>query len=110
MQQPVISPLFRTRPFEDSLLLWSGSKTSYDDLFKQYWTSKLGGHEGYEKALQDGVVEFMPATAPVKSTNTSYSNGAANVAASASAISSMKKGGASELVLYQQVSMGIGAP
>jgi MoCo/4Fe-4S cofactor protein with predicted Tat translocation signal len=109
MQQPVISPLFRTRPFEDSLLLWSGAKTSYDDFFKQYWTSKLGGHDGYEKALQDGVVEFMPATTPVKVSNTTYSNETANVAASASAISSMKKGGANELVLYQQVSMGIGA-
>ena len=57
MMQPVISPLFLTRPFEDSLLIWSGSKTSYDNYFKQYWTSKLGGYEGYEKALQDGVVE-----------------------------------------------------
>ena len=55
--QPVIAPLFLTRPFEESLMLWSGNKTTYDDFFKQYWTSKLGGHDGYEKALQDGVVE-----------------------------------------------------
>ncbi len=103
MQQPVISPLFVTRPFEDSLILWSGGKTSYDEMFKQYWTSKLGGHEAYEKALQDGVVETTV------SSLSSASYNAAPVATAASAISSMKKGGAYELVLYQQVGVGTGA-
>jgi MoCo/4Fe-4S cofactor protein with predicted Tat translocation signal len=107
MMQPVIAPLFLTRPFEDSLLIWSGSKTSYENYFKQYWTSKLGGHEGYEKALQDGVIERVSATAPVSTVSTPYTNG--NVAATASAISSMKSGGGHEMVLYQQVSMGTGA-
>jgi MoCo/4Fe-4S cofactor protein with predicted Tat translocation signal len=109
MMQPVIAPLFRTRPFEDSLMIWSGNKTSYDDFFKQYWTSKLGGYNGYEKALQDGVVEHISATAPISSPTTPYLSAAANVAAAASTISSMKKGGAYELILYQQVSMGTGA-
>jgi MoCo/4Fe-4S cofactor protein with predicted Tat translocation signal len=103
MMQPVIAPLFLTRPFEDSLILWSGNKTSYDDYFKQYWTSKLGGREGYEKALQDGVIET---TAPA--IGTAVYNASA-VASAAAAISGMKKGGAYELVLYQQVSMGTGA-
>ncbi len=103
MQQPVISPLFVTRPFEDSLILWSGGKTSYDEMFKQYWTSKLGGHEAYEKALQDGVVETTV------SSLSSASYNAAPVATAASAISSMKKGGDYELVLYQQVGVGTGA-
>jgi MoCo/4Fe-4S cofactor protein with predicted Tat translocation signal len=107
MMQPVIAPLFRTRPFEDSLLTWSGSKISYDNYFKQYWTSKLGGHQGYEKALQDGVVDHISATTPIGSLTASYSN--ANVSAAVAAISSMKKGGPYELVLYQQVSMGTGA-
>jgi MoCo/4Fe-4S cofactor protein with predicted Tat translocation signal len=109
MMQPVIAPLFQTRPFEDSLLTWSGNKTSYDDYFKQYWTSKLGGHEGYEKALQDGVVERSSATEPLGSVTTAYASGNGAVAAAASAISSMKKGGSYELVLYQQVSLGTGA-
>jgi len=43
-------------------LKWSGNNTTYEAYFKQYWTGKLGGIEGYEKALQDGVVE--PASAP----------------------------------------------
>ncbi len=63
LMQPVIAPLFRTRPFEDMLLILSGNKTTYDDFFKQYWVSKLGGQQAYEKALQDGVVEHLPATA-----------------------------------------------
>jgi MoCo/4Fe-4S cofactor protein with predicted Tat translocation signal len=107
MMQPVIAPLFRTRPFEDSLLTWSGSKISYDNYFKQYWTSKLGGHQGYEKALQDGVVDHISSTTPIGSLTASLSN--ANVSAAVAAISSMKKGGPYELVLYQQVSMGTGA-
>ena len=108
MMQPVIAPLFRTRPFEDSLMIWSGNKTSYDDFFKQYWTAKLGGYNGYEKALQDGVIGNVPGTAPVPASATAYLNAATNVSAAASAISSMKKGGTHELILYQQVSMGTG--
>jgi MoCo/4Fe-4S cofactor protein with predicted Tat translocation signal len=109
MMQPVIAPLFLTRPFEDSLMIWSGNKTSYDDYFKQYWTSKLGSHDGYEKALQDGVLERVSATAVISTPSTPYLNMAGNVEASASSISSMKKGGQHQLVLYQQVSMGVGA-
>jgi MoCo/4Fe-4S cofactor protein with predicted Tat translocation signal len=110
MMQPVIAPLFQTRPFEDSLLIWSGSKTSYDDYFKQFWTSKLGGHEGYEKALQDGVIERTSATEPLGSVSTPYISGSgAGLTAAVSAISSMKKGGNYELILYQQVSLGTGA-
>ncbi len=122
LMQPVISPLFRTRPFEDSLMIWSGNKTSYDDFFKQYWTSKLGGQEGYEKALQDGVVEpsnsGWKAYAPLSTTGGKMPTvtnsltapyNAGGVSAAISAMSSLKAGGAHELVLYQQVSMGTGA-
>jgi molybdopterin-containing oxidoreductase family iron-sulfur binding subunit len=118
LMQPVIAPLFLTRPFEDSLMIWSGNKTSYDDFFKQYWTSKLGGQEGYEKALQDGVVEPWKAYAPLSATGGNMpqnpvaltaSYNAGSVSAATSAISSLKSGGAHELVLYQQVSMGTGA-
>jgi MoCo/4Fe-4S cofactor protein with predicted Tat translocation signal len=109
MMQPVIAPLFRTRPFEDSLLLWTGNKTSYDDYFKQYWTSKLGSHEVYEKALQDGVIERASAATPIPTPTISFLATAANISAAASSISSVKKGGAYELVLYQQVGLGTGA-
>ncbi len=106
--QPVIAPLFLTRPFEDMLLILSGSKITYDDYFKQYWTNKLGGYDGYEKALQDGVIEHEPATAAISTASTPYIITAGNVVAAATAIS-VKAGGQYELVLYQQVGMGIGA-
>ena len=100
--QPTIAPLFKTRSFEDSLLKWSGATDTYEAYFKAYWTAKLGGIDGYEKALQDGVVEpAAPSTggAPFSS---------AKVSEAATAIGSMKKGGAYELALYQKVSMGTG--
>ena len=40
--QPTIYPLFKTRPFQTSLLKWSGNNTDYDTYFKNYWTTKLG--------------------------------------------------------------------
>lgn len=102
MLQPTINPLFKTRSFEDSLLKWSGNNTAYEIYFQQYWTGKLGGLEGYEKALQDGVIE-QPGIALAA---LGFSN--AKVAEAASAIGSMKKGGKLELVLYQSVAMGVG--
>ena len=94
MMQPVIAPLFKTRPFEDSLLTWSGSKISYDNYFKQYWTSKLGGHEGYEKALQDGVVDHISATTPISQCHCDLLKREMYLQL-LTAISSMKKGGTS---------------
>ncbi|HVU97149.1 MAG TPA: TAT-variant-translocated molybdopterin oxidoreductase [Puia sp.] len=101
--QPTIAPLFKTRPFQDSLLKWTGNNTTYEDYLKKYWIGKLGSVEAWEKALQDGVVE--PATEPTA--NVSFSN--AKLADAAGAISSIKKGGKFEIVLYQKVTMGTGA-
>lgn len=100
--QPTIAPLFKTRAFEDSLLSWSGNTTNWVDYLKNEWITKLGGQEAWDKALQDGVIE--PATAPALS-------GAAfagDVAAASAKISSAKKGGKYELVLYEKVAIGNG--
>ena len=101
--QPTISPLFKTRPFEESLLKWTGNNSAWHDYFSQYWTSKLGGVEAYEKALQDGVIEPAPvAAAPASFSGSRVGEAAGNLSA--------KKGGSGlELVIYQKVSMGIGA-
>jgi len=101
--QPTIAPLFKTRPFQDSLLKWSGSNTNYEAYLKQYWMAKLGGIEAWEKALQDGVIE--PSAEPAASVAFNSSK----LAEAAGAISSIKKGGKFEVVLYQKVTMGIGA-
>jgi len=100
--QPTIAPLFKTRPFEESLLKWTGSNSAYHDYFSQYWTSKLGGVDGYEKALQDGVIEpAAVAAAPVSFSSAKVSEAAGN-------ISAKKAGSGLELVVYQKVSMGVG--
>ena len=102
MQQPTINPLFKTRQLQDTLLKWSGSAVAYHEYFKNYWTTKLGSTEGFEKALGNGVVE--PETAPAGAGTFV----AAKVAEATSAISSMKKGGKVELVLYQKPVLGDG--
>jgi molybdopterin-containing oxidoreductase family iron-sulfur binding subunit len=105
--QPTIAPLFKTRPFEDSLLKWSGNTTTtYEAYFKQYWSGKLGGVEAYEKALQDGVIEPSGAAA---TSGGGASFNASKVAEAATAIAAIKGAGPFEVVVYQSVGMGIGA-
>ena len=98
--QPTIHPLFKTRPYQTSLLKWSGNNTDYETYFRTYWTTKLGA--GFDAALQNGVIEAAPAAAAAGSFNS------AAIANAASAISSAKKGGTAEVVLYQKVSIGTG--
>lgn len=103
--QPTIFPLFKTRPYQTSLLKWSqpaGSVTDYDSYFKTYWTGKLGSEEAYHKALQDGVTE-----APATPAAGSFSGAA--VTDATTAIQGYKKGSGPELVLYQKVSIGTGS-
>ncbi len=54
--QPTISPLFKTRAFEDSLLKWSGDATDYTTYLKNYWSAKLGGETAWNKTLQAGCI------------------------------------------------------
>jgi MoCo/4Fe-4S cofactor protein with predicted Tat translocation signal len=103
-QQPTIAPLFKTRPFADSLLKWSGNANDYDTYFKNYWVAKLGSNEAFEKTIQDGVLE--PAQAAAFGT-LSFNSGA--VGAAASALSQTKSVSGTEVVLYQKVSLGDGA-
>ncbi|MCX6263625.1 MAG: TAT-variant-translocated molybdopterin oxidoreductase, partial [Bacteroidetes bacterium] len=100
--QPTIYPLFKTRQWQDSLLKWSGATTDYLSFLKGYWSAKLGGETGWDKALQDGVLN--PAT-PV-ATGAAF-NGSA-VAAAVSVISAAKKGDKIELVLYEKIGIGAG--
>ncbi len=100
--QPTIYPLFKTRQWQDSLLKWSGATTDYLSFLKGYWSAKLGGETGWDKALQDGVLN--PATPIVAG---AAFNGSA-VAAAVSAISAAKKGDKIELVLYEKIGIGAG--
>jgi len=108
--QPTINPLFKTRAFQTSLLKWGGSTTpqgvaatDYETYFKNYWTGKLGGTDNYDKALQDGVIEPAMPVAPAAAT---FSNAKVAEAAAKAAAS---KSGATEVVLYQKISVGNGS-
>jgi molybdopterin-containing oxidoreductase family iron-sulfur binding subunit len=125
MMQPIINPLFKTRSFQTSLMTWSGgakavvsapatdtaaatvptvvaaSGNDYETYFKNYWTSKLGSADTFDKALQDGVVEsvLVPTAAAF--------NGAALATAAGKAAAAPS--GNIEVVLYQKISIGNGA-
>jgi MoCo/4Fe-4S cofactor protein with predicted Tat translocation signal len=125
MMQPTIAPLFKTRQFQDSLLKWTGNPTTYDAYFKNYWMTRLGSIDNYNKALQDGVVEpgnkgnntgmQQNVTGVVTDTSTravSFGGGGvfngSGVAAATTAVNGLKKNSKAELVIYQKVSMGTG--
>ena len=101
--QPTIHPLFKTRQWQDSLLKWSGANSNYLNAVKQYWSAKTGGEIGWDKALQDGVIN--PTTEPALTGSTF--NGA-SVSNAVSTLLSVKKGADYELVLYQKIGIGAG--
>lgn len=100
--QPTIYPLFKTRQWQDSLLKWSGNTSDYLAYLKNFWSAKLGGQTGWDKALQDGVISIGESA-----TKPGSFNGAA-VGAAVTAATSGKKGGKYELVLYEKVGIGAG--
>ncbi len=101
--QPTINPLFKTRQWQDSLLKWSGASTDYAAFLKNYWSAKVGGETGWDKTLQAGVINPTTDAAPA-----SASFNSASVASAVSAATSVKKGGAVELVLYEKIGIGAG--
>jgi molybdopterin-containing oxidoreductase family iron-sulfur binding subunit len=135
--QPTINPLFKTRPFQTSLLKWSGNNTEYDVFFRQFWSGRLGGQQAFDQALQDGLMEGTAGrtmTSPVANTQNAtdttartaappinsgtpavgtsgFSGGAFNsggLAAATTALSAPRRAGKTEVVLYQNISMGSG--
>jgi len=64
--QPTISPIYKTRQAEESLLLWAGQKINYYDFVKAFWKSNLYPKQKYgygsfkdfwNYSLHDGVFE-----------------------------------------------------
>jgi molybdopterin-containing oxidoreductase family iron-sulfur binding subunit len=98
--QPTISPLFKTRQYQDSLMKWAGITSTYEAEVRKFWTT--AGGTDFDTALQNGVME----TAAAPSAG-AYNGGA--VATAAAAIGGAAKASGTELVLYQKVSLGTGA-
>ena len=126
--QPTIHPLFKTRDFQTSLLKWSGNNTDYGTYFKNYWESKLGKN-AFDTALQTGVIDGNAKTITAIPTGTATdttgakppvitigattaaspgSYNSSSVEGAVTAISGTRKGGETEIVLYQKVSIGTG--
>lgn len=100
LMQPGIAPLFKTRAFQDSLLVWADAGTTYGDYWKEYWTNKLGGQKNFDAALQDGVIE--PKEMSVSGI------GFAGNAAGALSVAKAKPASGKELVIYEKISLGRG--
>lgn len=101
LQQPGIAPLFKTRAFQDSLLMWANENTTYGDYWKTYWMGKLGSQSNFDQALQDGVIE----PSVMKVGGGSF---AGNAASAVTAIQSAKASSGMEVVVYPKVSIGHG--
>src|SRR5690606_32297010 len=53
--QPTINPVFDSRQFEQSFLIWAGNTTSYHDYVKAYWEQNvLPQGKSWNNALQEG--------------------------------------------------------
>jgi molybdopterin-containing oxidoreductase family iron-sulfur binding subunit len=101
-QQPTIHPLFKTRPFQTSLLKWSGNDTDYDVYFKNYWNAQPGGEAAFNEGLQNGLRE----EASEGKGPGNYSSG--SLAGAVAAIKSYAAVTGTEVVLYQKASIGSG--
>src|SRR6202007_1450123 len=71
LQQPAINKLWKTRQFQDTLLVWTGSTDDYYTYLTKYWenntfkmqTAAMSFTAFWNKSLHDGVFEMAPAAA-----------------------------------------------
>ena len=107
LSQPAISPIFRTRQAQSTLLTWAGEDADYYTFVKNNWTSRFGGGQNaqtfWDQSLYDGVLEL-----PVTESAGSFSG---NVCDAASKISTNYKsdGTELELVIFENNSVGNGS-
>jgi MoCo/4Fe-4S cofactor protein with predicted Tat translocation signal len=107
LAQPAITPIFKTRAAQESLMLWAGEETvDYFEFVQRNWKSKLfkGGNfqEFWDKCLYDGVVEL-----PVDVTSVTFSG---DVSAAINTIaSSYKTSKDYELAIYENGTVGNGS-
>ena len=92
LMQPTISPLFNSRQFQESLLVWLG-KSDYQSYLKNYWTKK---GVDWHKSLHDGL--FSINENPIRISN--FVNRSVSI--------SKKESDAIELEVYESVALGDG--
>jgi molybdopterin-containing oxidoreductase family iron-sulfur binding subunit len=100
LMQPTIKPLFNTRQFQDALLAWTGSSTSYYDFLKESWNDEVLAGKSWSQALHDGVF-----TAEVEEQEVIINE--VDIDAAGSELAKVK-GSYLELSLYTKTGMGDG--
>jgi len=99
LMQPTIKPLFNTMQFQDCLLNWADTTTTYYEYLKGFASANLNG-KSWNQALHDG---FSTAEVGALAGNFGVVS-----AANAETLAQAKKQGDFELVLYTKVGMGDG--
>lgn len=109
LAQPAITPLFRTRQAQSSLLTWAGeSNIDYFEFLKENWRSRfypsgLDFQRFWDQCLYDGVYE-VAASSPAWSFT-----GNADAALAAIASTSKPSNTGLELVIYESLTVGNGS-
>ncbi|OON69170.1 TAT-variant-translocated molybdopterin oxidoreductase [Hymenobacter sp. CRA2] len=102
LAQPVITPLFKTRQAQESLLAWAGNPNTYYNYLRNNWRGVVAGQAGWDKAVHDGVAVGTLTPAPAAQL------APAVAAAEAANTVAGQKGGAVEFALYEKVGVGNG--
>ena len=108
LSQPCINPIFSTRSFQDSLLIWSGSKVTYHDYIKSHWEKEYFPHSNttdfslfWNGSLGNGVFIYPVQTVKSLSFNKEALSGANKLSDTAAA-------GGIEVIITESVSLGTG--
>lgn len=99
--QPLINPLFKTRAWQTSLMKLAGITGDYENQVRAYWLSRLGGEDKWNMMLQDGLLTGASAATPAPAFNGS------KVAEAAAVIGAVKSGD-TEIIIYENISVGDG--
>ncbi|MCP2042007.1 TAT-variant-translocated molybdopterin oxidoreductase [Pontibacter sp. HSC-36F09] len=106
LAQPVISPIFMTRQAQDSLLAWSGNKTTFYDYIRNNWKKGAAGTDAqWEKVVHDGILEngtSMLALSPATASTLTAADAAGRAPRAVA-------GGSVEAVVYEKVGIGTGS-
>lgn len=113
LQQPAINKLWKTRQFQDTLLMWTGSTDDYYTYLTKYWennTFKMQTTEAsftafWNKSLHNGVFEMPMEAASTLSCGPQCGDACNNAAAELAKVT----GGEWEMVAYEKVGIGNGS-
>jgi len=112
LSQPAITPIFKSRQAQESLLMWAGEKVEYFSFVKNNWKNWFYGKAGsgldfqsfWDKCLYDGVLEITGADAA-----SATFAGDVNAAATGINASYQASNTGFELALYESYAVGNGS-